>query len=154
MHGTAHHVRRPEGCDTVYHRYLPHSHPLSISQPRRTFQNTNLLSKHSLNPYPSVVLIAHRKKNPYHGLALPGPTYLEHFLYHSNLISALQPNWHCFIFPEIHKAFAQVVHTAWNAQPTLTFKPVRELYSYSHVSSSVTSLGEVVLIPPDWIRLL
>lgn len=147
VHGTVHQVRWPEGCDTVHHRYLPHPHPLFMSQPGRTFQNTNLLSKHSLNSYPQWFSIAHRKKkNPYRGLRLSGPTYLEHFLYHSNSISALQPNCHCFIFPKIHKAFAQVVHSPWNAQPTLTFKPVRELYAHSHVGSSITSLGEAFLI--------
>lgn len=59
VHGTVHQVRWPEGCDTVHHRYLPHLHPLSMSQPRRTFQNTNLLSKHSLNSYPQWFPIAH-----------------------------------------------------------------------------------------------
>lgn len=62
VHGTVHQARWPEGCDTIHHRYLPHPHPLSVSQPRRTFQNTNLLSKHSLNSYPQWFPIAHRKK--------------------------------------------------------------------------------------------
>lgn len=69
VHGTVHQVRWPEGCDTLHHRYLPHPHPLFMSQPGRTFQNTNLLSKHSLNSYPQWFSIAHRKKKK----SLPWP---------------------------------------------------------------------------------
>lgn len=91
-----------KGYDTIHHRYLPH--PLihspcaglgDIFKTQICFRNTTLI--HILQWFP----VAHRKKkkNPDHGLAWSGPTYLKHFLYHSS-ISALQPSRHYFLSPK------------------------------------------------------